>query len=159
MSKLGNALGSKYQENKLSILTRTFQLGDHTFKVRVPTAGEIEAIFAYYKNPNEDDVEAIYQEITANLRNNKEHKADGVEFTDNDVIVDGRSMRETAKTKAGVQHGIVEYMKLLIPETGASLEDLTYADIEEDFPFVVQLQFLDKIRETVSSDYKETRQK
>ena len=47
MSKLGNALGSKYQENKLSILTRTFVLGDHTFKVRVPTAGEIEANFAF----------------------------------------------------------------------------------------------------------------
>lgn len=159
MSKLGNALGSKYQENKLSILTRTFVLGDHTFKVRVPTAGEIEAIFAYYKTPNEDDVEKIYQEITANLRNNKDNKADGVEFTNDDVIVDGRSMRETARTKAGVQHGIVEYMKLLIPETGASLEDLTYADIEEDFPFAVQLQFLDKIRETISTDYKETRQK
>jgi hypothetical protein len=68
-------------------------------------------------------------------------------------------MRETARTKAGVQHGIVEYMKLLIPETGASLEDLTYEDIEEDFPFAVQLQFLDKIRETISADYKETRQK
>ena len=159
MSKLGNALGSKYQENKLSILTRTFVLGDHTFKVRVPTAGEIEAIFAYYKTPNEDDVEKIYQEITTNLRNSKDNKADGVEFTNDDVIVDGRSMRETARTKAGVQHGIVEYMKLLIPETGASLEDLTYADIEEDFPFAVQLQFLDKIRETISTDYKETRQK
>lgn len=159
MSKLGNALGAKYQENKLSILTRTFTLGDHTFKVRVPSSGEIDAIFAYYKNPNENDVEKIYQDITENLRKNKENKADGVEFTDNDVIVDGRSMRETAKTKAGVQHGIVEYMKFLIPETGASLEDLTYADIEEDFPFTVQLQFLDKIRETISTDYKETRQK
>jgi hypothetical protein len=48
---------------------------------------------------------------------------------------------------------------LLIPETGETLEDLTYADIEEDFPFAVQLQFLDKIRETISTDYKETRQK
>jgi hypothetical protein len=50
-------------------------------------------------------------------------------------------------------------MKFLIPETGESLADLTYADVEEDFPFTVQLQFLDKIRETISSDYKETRQK
>lgn len=159
MSKLGNALGAKYQENKLSILTRTFTLGDHTFKVRVPSSGEIDAIFAYYKNPNENEVEKIYQDITENLRKNKENKADGVEFTDDDVIVDGRSMRETAKTKAGVQHGIVEYMKFLIPENGESLDDLTYADIEEDFPFTVQLQFLDKIRETISTDYKETRQK
>jgi hypothetical protein len=159
MTKLATALGAKYQENRLSILTRTFVFGDHTFKVRVPTAGEIEAIFAYYKTPNEDDVEKIFQEITANLQKSKADKADGVEFLENDIIVDGRSMRETAKTKAGVQYGIVEYMKFLIPETGESLADLTYADVEEDFPFTVQLQFLDKIRETISSDYKETRQK
>lgn len=159
MTKLGNALGNKFQENKLSILTRTFLFGDHTFKVRVPTTGEVDAIFAYYKTPNETDVETIYNDITKTLRENKDNKADGVEFTDNDVIVDGRSMRETAKTKAGVQHGIVEYMKFLIPENGESLADLTYADIEEDFPFTVQLQFLDKIRETISTDYKETRQK
>jgi len=36
MSKLGSALGKKYEEHKLSILTRTFELGEHTFKVRVP---------------------------------------------------------------------------------------------------------------------------
>ena len=159
MSKLGNALGSKYQENKLSILTRTFTLGDHTFKVRVPSTIEIDAIHTYYKTPNEADVEKIYKEITAALQESKDNKAEGVEFTDDDVIVDGRSMRETAKTKAGVQHGIVEYFKFLIPENGQTLEDLTYADIEEDFPFTVQLQLLDKIRETISTDYKETRQK
>jgi hypothetical protein len=159
MSKLGNALGSKYQENKLSILTRTFILGDHTFKVRVPSTGEIDAIFAYYNAPKEDDVERIYKELTEALQKSKDSKAEGVEFTDDDVIVEGRSMRETAKTKAGVQHGIVEYMKFLIPETGQSLDDLTYADVEEDFPFTVQLQLLDKIRETISTDYKETRQK
>ena len=49
MSKLGSALGKKYEENRLSVLTRSFELGDHTFKVRVPSVQEIEAIYNYFK--------------------------------------------------------------------------------------------------------------
>ena len=56
MSKLGSALGKKYEENRLAILTRTFELGGHTFKVKVPSVQEIEAIYNYYKNPNEEEV-------------------------------------------------------------------------------------------------------
>jgi hypothetical protein len=58
MSKLGSALGKKYEENRLSVLTRSFELGDHTFKVRVPSVQEIEAIYNYFKNPNEEKIEA-----------------------------------------------------------------------------------------------------
>ena len=57
MSKLGLALGKKYEENRLSVLTRSFELGDHTFKVRVPSVSEIEAIYNYFKTPNEEKVE------------------------------------------------------------------------------------------------------
>ena len=45
MSKLGSALGKKYEENRLSVLTRQFELGNHTFKVRIPAVNEIEAIY------------------------------------------------------------------------------------------------------------------
>lgn len=156
MSKLGSALGSKYKENRLSILTRTFELGDHTFKVRIPSVLEIETIYNYFKNPNEEEVEKIYQEILKSLPNIE--KAEGVEVKDNDVIVDGRSLRETAKNKNALQHRIVEYIKFLIPETG-SLEDLTYADVEAEFPLAVQLTLVEKINEVISPDYKEIRSK
>ena len=73
MSKLGSALGKKYEENRLSVLTRQFELGNHTFKVRIPAVNEIEAIFNYSKNPNEVEVEKIYQEMikTIDLKDRK----------------------------------------------------------------------------------------
>jgi hypothetical protein len=156
MSKLGLALGSKYEENRLSILTRTFELGNHTFKVRIPAVNEIEAIYNYFKNPNEDKVEEIYQQIIKDLPNIE--KEEGIEIKDNDIIVEGRSLREAAKNKHSLQYRIVEYIKFLIPETG-SLEDLTYEDVESEFPLAVQLTLVEKINEVISPDYKEVRSK
>jgi hypothetical protein len=156
MSKLGSALGKKYEENRLSVLTRTFELGDHTFKVRIPAVNELEAIYNYYKSPNEEKVEEAYQSMLKELPGIA--KEEGVEIKDNDIIVDGRSMREAAKNKHVLQYRIVEYIKFLIPETG-SLEDLSYEDVESEFPLSIQLTLVDRINEVISPDYKEIRSK
>ena len=159
MSKLGSALGKKYEDNKLSILTRTFELGNHTFKVRVPSVKEIEAVYEYFKNPNEEIVEEIYKDLTKDLLKFKDEASDNVEFKDNDIVVDGRSIREAAKNKATIQHRIVEYIKLIIPEDGQSLEGIEYKDVEEEFPLAIQLTLVDKINEVIAPDYKDTRLK
>ncbi len=159
MSKLGSALGKKYEDNKLSILTRTFELGNHTFKVRVPSVKEIEAVYEYFKNPNEEIVEEIYQDLTKDLLKFKDEASDNVEFKENDIVVDGRSIREAAKNKATIQHRIVEYIKLIIPEDGQSLEGIEYKDVEEEFPLAIQLTLVDKINEVIAPDYKDTRLK
>jgi hypothetical protein len=156
MSKLGLALGKKYEENRLSVLTRSFELGDHTFKVRVPSVQEIEAIYNYFKNPNEEKVELEYQRMLKEFDGLKEKE--GVEIKDNDMVIDGRSMRETAKNKHILQHRIVEYIKFLIPETG-SLEDITYEDVEAEFPLSVQMTLVEKINEVISPDYKDIKSK
>jgi hypothetical protein len=156
MSKLGSALGKKYEENRLSVLTRSFELGDHTFKVRVPSVQEIEAIYNYFKNPNEEKVEQEYQLMIKAFENLKDQE--GVEVKDNDFIIDGRSIRETAKNKHILQHRIVEYIKFLIPETG-SLEDISYEDVETEFPLSVQMTLVEKINEVISPDYKDIKSK
>jgi hypothetical protein len=156
MSKLGSALGKKYEENRLSVLTRSFELGDHTFKVRVPSVQEIEAIYNYFKNPNEEKVEQEYQ-LMIKAFESLEGK-EGIEVKDNDLIIDGRSVRETAKNKHILQHRIVEYIKFLIPETG-SLEDITYEDVEAEFPLSVQMTLVEKINEVISPDYKDIKSK
>jgi len=156
MSKLGSALGKKYEENRLSVLTRSFELGDHTFKVRVPSVQEIEAIYNYFKNPNEEKVELEYQRMLKEFDGLKEKE--GVEIKDNDFIIDGRSIRETAKNKHILQHRIVEYIKFLIPETG-SLEDISYEDVETEFPLSVQMTLVEKINEVISPDYKDIKSK
>ena len=156
MSKLGSALGKKYEENRLSVLTRSFELGDHTFKVRIPSVQEIEAIYNYFKNPNEEKIETEYQLMIKAFENLKVQE--GVEVKDNDFIIDGRSMRETATNKHILQHRIVEYIKFLIPETG-SLEDINYEDVETEFPLSVQMTLVEKINEVISPDYKDIKSK
>ena len=156
MSKLASALGKKYEENRLSVLTRTFELGDHTFKVRVPSVQEIEAIYNYFKNPNEEKVEQEYQKMLKEFGGLQEKE--GVEVKENDVVIEGRSMRETAKNKHILQHRIVEYIKFLIPETG-SLEDITYEDVEAEFPLSVQMTLVEKINEVISPEYKDIKSK
>jgi len=150
MSKFSQAFGEKYQQNKLSILTRTFQLGNHTFKVRIPSVGELEAIFNYGENPDESLVEKEYQAMTKELKDLEQ---------ENDIVVEGRSMRETAKNKVVLQYRITEYFKLLIPETGENLSNLEYSDIDAEFPFAVQMEFIERINEVISPEYKEARGK
>ena len=119
----------------------------------------IKIVYEYFKNPNEELVEEIYQDLTKDLIKFKEEASDNVEFKDNDIVVDGRSIREAAKNKATIQHRIVEYIKLLIPEDGQSLDGIEYKDVEDEFPLAIQLTLVDKINEVIAPDYKETRSK
>lgn len=164
MSKFSKAFGASYDKNKLSILTRTFELGNHTFKVRVPSVGELERIYNYSSNPDMEKVEQAYQNIiyqeTTNDAGEKvvvlDMRKDEVE---GDVVIEGRSMREAAKNKIVLQYRITEYFKLLVPEHNESLDDLQYEDIEAEFPLAIQLQFVDRINEVISPEYKEARTK
>lgn len=154
MSKLGSALGKKYEENRLAVLTRTFDLGGHTFKVKVPSVQEIEAIYNYYKNPNEEEVEKAYQVLVKDLKN-----VEGIVEKDNDIVIEDRSMRETARNKHILQYRITEYIKFLIGENGETLNHITYEDVENEFPLAIQLTLVEKINEVISPEYKEVRSK
>ncbi len=158
MTKFSSAFGDKYQANKKNLLIRSFELGGHTFKVRIPLVAESDAIYKKVSEPDEETIEKIYQEITKPLRQFQDNQTEEFQFTDNDILVDGRSMREAAKNKAITEARITEFFKLLVPEMeGASLENLTYADIEEEFPISVQMQIVEKIGEVISPTYREAR--
>ena len=150
MSKLATAFGEKFEQNKINLLTREFTLRGVTFKVRVPSVGELETIYYAAANPDAEKVEKVYQELTANL---KELEKDG------DVVVEGRSMREAAHNRVSYMIRITGYFKFLVPDTGASLENLEYEDIEQEFPVSVQMEFFDAINEVIAPDYKQARGK
>ena len=44
MNQLANAFGKDFVKNKEAVRTRTFTLGGHTFKVKVPLTSEFEAM-------------------------------------------------------------------------------------------------------------------
>jgi hypothetical protein len=153
-------LGSKYESKRSGLFIRSFDLGGHTFKVRIPTVAESDEIYAKIAAPNEVEIEEAYQKIVGplmQLKNQKDLDSE-FEFTETDVLIDGRSLRETAKTKIQTQVRITEFIKLLVPENPEdSLADLTYAEVEFEFPMAVQMALIEKIAEAVSPTYKETR--
>ena len=158
MTKFSSAFGDKYQTNRKNLLIRSFELGGHTFKVRIPLVSESDAIYKKVSEPDDETIEKIYVNITATLRQFEATQTEDFKFTDNDILVDGRSMREAAKNKAITEARITEFFKLLVPELeGASLEDLTYADIEQEFPTSVQMMIVEKIGEVISPSYREAR--
>lgn len=156
MSKIASILGN---EKKLKdIRIKKFELGGHTFRVRVPLVAESDAIYAKVMTPSEEKISEIYQQLTASLIQFKDKESDDFQFSDDDVIVSGRSMREAAKNKAMIETRVVEYIKLLVPESeDQTLDDITYKDIEDEFPLSVQMALIKSIGEAISPTYEESR--
>lgn len=160
MSKLSATLGEKYQSKRAAIFTRTFELGGHTFKVQIPSIAQSDKIYQQVMNPSDDVVDSLYQKMVEPLLTFKDSATpeDEVEYLDDDVIVKGRSMREAAKNKAMTEAKITEYIKLLVPENPENtMDDITYADVEAEFPLPIQLALVEKISEVISPSYKESR--
>ena len=157
MTRFADALGAKYQQNREKIFTRRFELGGHIFKVRIPYVHESDEIYKRINEPDEAKVAEAYKQMTEPLLALKDQDA-GFTFTDDDVLIEGRSLKEAARQKVQVEIKITEFVKLLVPEQeGATLDDLTYEEIEAEFPMAVQMQLVEKIAEAISPTYKETK--
>jgi len=142
--------------NQETLRTRAFILGGQKFRVRVPLAIELEAI---NKRISEVDYLAKTDELLKPLlEKKKELESENIVYTKNDVLVDGRSTRELAKMTAQTEQRILEMVKLLVTEIeGHSLDGLTYKEINDEFPFAVQLELMKKIAEVISPGYEEAR--
>lgn len=151
MSKLASALGEKYQANSLNLKTKTFELGGHTFKVRVPLSKELDDINKRIEQIDDAIADQRYQKMIAPLIG-----LEGVEQRDNDVFVEGRSTREMVRFALQAENRIVEMIRLLVPETG-SIEDITYEEIEAEWSLPIQLEIISKITEAIQPGYKDTR--
>ena len=136
-----------------ALRVKTFELAGHTFKVNVPLTAELEEINKRYIEISEEDKQVRLKKMTESLT---AIEVDGVEVKDNDVFVDGRSVKNTVTSILVMERKIVEYFKLLIPVEG-NWDNLTYEEIEAEFPLQVQFELLEKITEAIQPGYKEAR--
>jgi len=148
MSKLFDSLNISE-----SIRTKTFELNNHTFKVRVPLSNELDAIMDRIFKLDKKILDERLEKMTLAL---KESTVDGIEVKKDDVIVDGKSSKEIVTSVLQMENRITEYFKLLIPHTG-SLDSITYDEINEEFPLQVQLEIVEKINEVIQPGYKDAR--
>ncbi len=142
--------------NQQVLRTRAFVLGGQNFKVRVPLTSEMEII---NKRISEIDATKKIEELINPLLEKKGTlESDSIVYLDDDVLVDGKSVKDLAKMTAQTEQRILEMVKLLVPEMeGANMEELTYEEINNEFPFAVQLELMKKITEVISPGYEETR--
>jgi hypothetical protein len=149
MSKLNSAFG-----DSKSLRIKTFTLGEHGFKVRVPLSKELEDIQTRVSAVDKDKAEARYIKMAAPFL--ADTSISGVEIKEDDVVVDGRSLRDLVNTVSMMESKIVEYVKLLVPIEG-TLDDITYEEIEAEWPTQVQMELLEKISEAIQPGYKDAR--
>ena len=153
MTRLASALGTGAE-----FRIKKFELGGHAFRVRVPLVSESDAIHSRIIKPDSATVDKIYLELTKSLEEFKATENADLVFTENDVVVSGRSMREAATNKAMMEARIVEMVRLLQSDDPANnLDDITYAEIELEWPLSVQRALVEKISEVISPIYTEIR--
>ena len=162
MNQFANALGKKFLENQEMLRVRSFEMNGHTFKVKVPTTLEYEAINESIKVVDDELVEKYYQELSKPFIDKKEEfeKESDIQYKDNDIVIKDRSMRETAINKVITEKRITEMFKLIVPEQADfDMNTITYSMIEELFPFSIQLEIIEGITNTISPGYKATKGK
>ena len=153
MTRLSSALGTGAE-----FRIKKFELAGHNFRVRVPLVSESDAMHSRIIKPDSAAVEKIYLELTKSLEEFKATENADLVFTENDVVVSGRSMREAATNKAMMEARIVEMVRLLQSDDPANnLDDITYSEIELEWPLSVQRALVEKIAEVISPIYKEIR--
>lgn len=153
MTRLSSALGTGAE-----FRIKKFELGGHNFRVRVPLVFESDAIHSRIIKPDNAVIDKIYLELTKSLEEFKATENADLVFTDTDVVVSGRSMREAATNKAMMEARIVEMVRLLQSDDPANnLDNITYAEIELEWPLSVQRALVEKISEVISPIYKEVR--
>lgn len=145
MSKLSAALGNVDQ-----LRVKTFELGGHKFKVRIPLSKQMDEI-----NERTNNVDPVkFQERFD--RTVKGLEGDHVQRTDDDVIVDGRSTKDLVQSAMRFENRMVEFVRLLVPEQG-TLDDITYEDIEAEWPLTVQLELISAISDAIQPSFGEGR--
>jgi predicted HAD superfamily hydrolase len=132
---------------------KSFELGGHTFKVRVPLTKEMEEISDRIEKISSEEINERYQKMSSGFQNGE--KIEGIEIKEDDVLVNGRSTKELAESAIKIERRVIEYFKLLVID--GDLDGLTYQEIEDSFPFSVQLEIITKISEAIQPGYKEQR--
>lgn len=115
--------------------TRSFELGGHTFKVKVPLLAEMRAMHQALENIPPEMIDACLKEA-----------------------VESDDKLSEATTRAKTKLMVLETFKFLIPEQeGFDMRTISYDMIEEEFPFPIQLMIMKKISECIGFDYDETK--
>jgi len=165
---LANKLGKSYEQVKAvaNIKTITVDLGDVKFNLRVlvPLKREVEEMTSRMIAPSDERVQKIFDRFAAPIKKTIEEggkdflKAinegkETIKISGDDLIIDGKSVRQVANFAAIEETRVEEYFHLLISENGEAINE-TYEEITAEFPEFAVKEILDAIEQAIRPDYK-----
>jgi hypothetical protein len=168
---IANKLGPQYEAIRASarLKTITVELNDVQFelKVRVPVKREMDDITTLLTSQDAELIEQKYKELSDPLRKTIAETDEGfldalnsegekIKFTDDDVIVNGTSIRQIATLTAMWQRQVEVFFGLLHTATGEPVNE-TYDEIAEEFPEAVIREIIKKIDEAIRPSYKDAK--
>jgi len=161
-------LGSSYDKVKEQAKLKTIQinLGDVQFnlKVRIPLKKEMESITERINNPDKDKVDVIFKRLAEPIKkivadsgdeflNAVNSEKQTIIINDDDVILDGSSVRQAATLTAMWEIKVEEYFHLLQSETGEPVNE-SFEQISEELPDIAVKEILEVIENSIKPDYK-----
>lgn len=164
---LADKLGKEYDKVREQAKLRTIKitLGEVTFdlKVKIPLKREMEEMTERITSPSQEKIDAIFvrlskpikdviaesgEEFVAALNATKE----SIVIKDDDIIVDGNSVRQVATFTAIHETRVEEYFHLLQSVTGEPITE-SYEEIAEEFPDIAIKEIVEVIENAIKPDY------
>jgi hypothetical protein len=165
MMSLATKLGQNIDGKALAVKKINVSVGDVSFslRVRIPLKKEIEVMNAKVLTPDQAKVEAIYTKLSKPLLQTIEEGGEKflealnqsnkmIEILENDLIVDGTSLRQIASYQAVDESRVEQYFHLLVSETDEPITE-NYDAIMAEFPEFVVKEILAEIQNAIHPDY------
>lgn len=168
---LSSKLGKQFQQVKADIQIKkiTVDLGDVKFdlKMKVPLKKEMEEINAKILTPSKERVDQVFEKLAGPMRKTLEEGGEEfikalnsnkqtVQITEDDLIVDGTSLRQVAQYQAVEEVRIEEFFHLLVSETGEPVNE-SFEQISAEFPEFAIKEIAQTIQAAIAPDYKGTK--
>jgi len=150
--RLQDKFGSAFQRQKYADI----DFAGHPLKVYLPTRKEMLKLEGKIKNPPDALLEQEYAKLVDTFEKlYKINKTVDVERKDDDIVVEGRSLKEASRYKAQEIMREIALINLVGFEEGQELFALSYEDISESFSPAQIKHLTDLIEKAVNPDYKE----
>ena len=168
---IANKLGASFNEVKNQIKFRTINidLGEVKFdlKVRILLKREMEDLVAAISSPPKEKVAEIYAKFTAPILKSIEEGGEGfldavnsekqmLIVKDDDIIVDGSSVKQVASLSASWQIKVEKYFSLLQSDSGEPITE-NFEQISEEFPESVIRKIVEEIENALKPNYGEVK--
>lgn len=168
---IANKLGENFSELKDKIKFKTIKVewdgSEYDLKIKVPLKKEIEEMTQRILNPDKQRVDNFYHEFTESLNKTlDDENQDLMEVinkdkptlvrTDDDIILDGTSLRQFSMFKVMEMIKVEEHFHLLQSETDIPINE-SYDDIVNEFPEQFVKCVVAAIEKAIRPDYLETK--